>query len=165
MAPKSSDVWASIEEKLMSRVEVRDTGCWEWIGPTDTWGYGRISWDGRVFRTHRISYEIHKGPIAECKWVCHHCDNRLCVNPDHLFEGTAQDNSDDMVAKGRSAGGRPPALTEDEVREVRQLLAMGIHTQQDIGAVFGVSPTTIREINSGATWAWLEDEKEDRDVN
>jgi hypothetical protein len=86
------------------------------------------------------------------------------VNPDHLFEGTAQDNVDDMMAKGRNVITRHSVLTEDEVREVRQLLAMG-HTQEDIGAVFGVGTSTIGHINRGASWAWLSDEKEDGSVN
>ena len=77
--------------------------CWEWQRATNNIGYGMIrdSEHGGMRTTHRVSYEIHKGKIPKGKLVLHKCDNPKCCNPDHLFLGTHQDNTDDMIAKNR----------------------------------------------------------------
>jgi hypothetical protein len=76
--------------------------CWIWTGNIGPNGYGRF---GQRY-AHRLSYEWMRGPIPEGMFVLHHCDNPPCVRPDHLFLGTAADNSHDMVRKGRWAGTR-----------------------------------------------------------
>ena len=77
------------------------TDCWEWQCATNNIGYGFFR-DGDKMRTaHRVSYELFKGPIPKGMVVCHKCDNPKCVNPDHLWLGTMQDNYNDMVSKGR----------------------------------------------------------------
>jgi hypothetical protein len=78
-----------------------NNGCWEWMGTKNSYGYGVVMINRKVKRTHRVSWEIHNGPIPKGLYVCHHCDNPPCVRPDHLFLGTCSDNLHDMVKKGR----------------------------------------------------------------
>lgn len=91
------------------------TGCWNWHGAFDgqprdgdnpRGRYGRFVIKKRTMGAHRASYELHRGPAPKGMQACHKCDNPACVNPDHLFLGTHQDNTDDKVAKGRCAMSR-----------------------------------------------------------
>jgi hypothetical protein len=85
--------------------------CVLWTGAFDKkTGYGKVRWQGRTASAHRVAFERAIGPIPSGLYVCHHCDVRLCVNPAHLFLGTARDNSRDMSAKGR---GRKPECGHD----------------------------------------------------
>jgi hypothetical protein len=139
------------------RFIAKSDGCWIWTGGRDQKGYGCFA--GR--KAHRWSWELHNGPIPPGMLACHHCDNPPCVNPAHLFLGTAKDNSADMVAKGRvkrpclgkkGADGHNAKLTDDDVREIRRLSALGLSTRK-IGHRFGVSKFPVSEILRGKTWA------------
>jgi hypothetical protein len=77
-------------------------GCWEWRGDHNAKGYGRLTVSGRNCRAHRLSWQLHRGPIPRGEWVLHTCDNPNCVNPAHLFLGTHTDNMRDCCAKGRA---------------------------------------------------------------
>ena len=80
--------------------------CWEWIGYKDKNGYGRISKKRRFFSVHRISWELHNGKIPDGLCVLHSCDNPSCVNPDHLFLGSFQNNSNDCALRIREVESR-----------------------------------------------------------
>lgn len=97
--------WPGIEERFSnSYMPVPEAGCWLWEKRIDTRGYGIFRVGGGIRIAHRFSYELHKGPIPDGVFVCHHCDVRCCVNPHHLFLGTNSDNQLDCVRKGRHPG-------------------------------------------------------------
>jgi len=77
-------------------------GCWIWEGIKGRGGYGKTFKDGKTMSAHRLSYEIFKGPIPDGLLICHSCDNPKCVNPSHLWAGTHQENTDDMMRKKRN---------------------------------------------------------------
>ena len=82
---------------------ITESGCWIWMAGRFDTGYGSFWLNGTDVRAHRVAYELYVGAIPEGMWVLHRCDIRECVNPDHLFLGTHQDNMDDMARKGRHA--------------------------------------------------------------
>lgn len=116
-----SERWESLIRRFWKGVAITE-GCWEWqryCCPST--GYGRLNNEkGAKEGAHRVSWRIHNGEIPVGLYVCHTCDNRKCVNPSHLFLGTAEDNNRDMRAKGR--GVNPPrvydgtAMSADERR-------------------------------------------------
>lgn len=89
------------KDKIMNSYRVSDNGCWEWTGIISKHGYGQLHFGDCASNAHRVSYMVFKGPIKEKLLVCHSCDNRKCVNPDHLWLGTTKDNAQDCVKKGR----------------------------------------------------------------
>lgn len=127
-------------------------GCWLWRGNRNQAGYGQIKVGrkGPSVSAHRLSYELHHGPIPAGLFVLHRCDNPPCVNPDHLFVGTAKDNSDDMIAKGRRAKhvrphSRVRKLTDDQVLAIR-LDGRALYI---VAGEFDVSEATISMIRTG----------------
>ena len=140
------DFWNQVEKTAT---------CWLWKGSPGGTGYGWFSINKINWTPHRFSYTHHKGPIPKGQFVCHTCDNPLCVNPDHLWLGTLQDNHRDMMNKGRHGHGQHPGslnpsakLTEQQVLEIRAL--PGPHWK--IAQQYGVSKCTIDEIRARTTW-------------
>ena len=141
-------------EKVKARTVVDETtGCWVWQGGCCGNGYARLRWGpgGKATTCHRIMYEHYYGPIPNGLVVMHTCDNRRCVNPEHLQAGTQGDNMRDMFKKGRCTRS---VLTEDEVREIRRQSENGV-PNQTIANNFCVSPATTYNITSGRAWAWV----------
>ena len=131
-----------------------NSGCWLWTASTYPNGYGAF-WDGTKLQpAHRWYYKQKVGPVADDLYVCHKCDVRTCVNPDHLFVGTPQANSSDMLRKRRHwtlafhGESKPHKITDLEVDRIRELIAEGVR-HADIAAEFGVDKSLISHINCG----------------
>lgn len=144
---------SSVYDRFWSKVDkCGEDECWEWTGFRLPSGYGRL-WNtaGKpVLYPHRLSYEIHIGEIDDGYHVCHHCDNPACVNPSHLFVGTATDNARDRAKKGRNGS----KLTPSQARKIRQRIEAG-DALEDIAESFGVVYQTVYNIKRGATWSNL----------
>jgi len=137
----------------------KEDECWEWKGRCRhaRYGfYGEVGYNCKKWGTHRLAYILTYGEdIPEGMFVCHKCDNTRCCNPNHLFLGTHQDNMDDMVRKGRKQKGEAchlSKLTEEDVRQIRQVYIKGIVGYGTIGKQFGVDRDTIKEIVTYETW-------------
>jgi hypothetical protein len=143
----------------------QETGCWEWTGEKSKGNYGQYQtakfrepgaqkYTRKRIYAHRLSWELHYGPIPDKLEVCHRCDNPPCVNPRHLFLGTHAENQRDMAEKARSQRGERQhraRLTEFAVREIMASTESNIV----LGRRFGVNDATISNVRCGATWAHL----------
>ena len=136
-----------------------NSGCWLWMGLIVNSGYGSLWYDGTPHLAHRLSYICFVGPIGDRLLVCHSCDNRLCINPDHLFLSTQLGNMADMIIKGRACRGashhRSAAkLTPDKVMAI----FYDTRSQQTISNAYNVDPSLISYIKNKKIWAYLHKE-------
>lgn len=139
-----------IQERFFSKVKKQVSGCHEWIGFLMPNGYGQFHKDGKTAYAHRVAWEIANGSMPD-GFVLHKCDNRKCVNPDHLFVGSFDDNMADMMAKNRQAAGERSGhakLTKEIVLAIRS--EVGLH--REIGAKYGVTQSLVSMIRSGRIW-------------
>jgi hypothetical protein len=141
--------------------ECPNTGCWWWGGTVDQkTGVGVYSLNHKSIRAHRGMYEHFKQvTLTSEQWLIRTCNNKLCVNPDHIFVGIPGDNVRNMVSKGKQLRGDKSGtaiLTETEAREIKDLLKQGVRLR-DIGRRYNhVSKSTIQKIKSGKNWRWLD---------
>ena len=156
-----------IKARFMSKINIgAGGGCWNWTDAPHTTGYGVLSiivnGSSRLLFAHRLAYFFAFGeiPASDGRWgtllVCHRCDNRLCVNPAHLFLGTDGDNMRDKTAKGRNhrpVGMLSPTakLTDDQVRQIRA----DNRDRHELAKAFGINESTVRNIRSRKTWRHL----------
>jgi len=136
-----------------------DTPCWEWEKSLSARGYGQFHYQGTTRLAHRLSALLSGiiDDIHEDIFICHSCDNRKCVNPEHLWKGTNQDNMRDCAEKGRmdhrGMNNQGCAkITDDDVREIRRLLEDGALLHREIADRIGCSSKTISLINTGKQW-------------
>jgi hypothetical protein len=138
-------------------IKQKEDDCWEWQAGDNGQGYGRFRVDGKKTGAHRFVWELYYGPPPSDLMVCHKCDNPGCVNPDHLFLGTNQDNMLDMVAKGRNRprlgeANNKAKLTKNKVLQIRSMYASGNYSQRDLAAVFDVGQPCIKDVVNYITW-------------
>lgn len=134
---------ATITERFWAKVSKAE-GCWLWLAGQYSNGYGEFFYRGRLHCAHRVAWELTHGVIQEGMSVCHSCDVRQCVRPDHLFLGTQSENLSDMDRKGRRWIG-PCKLTDDQVRSLRQLRNGG-QDLRSLATEFGISETQVSAI-------------------
>lgn len=138
-------------ESFNAKVVRSDNGCIDWVGATIKDGYGMMKVNGKSILAHRFSYEMSHGKIPEGMLVCHSCDNPRCVNPEHLFLGSHQDNMDDMISKRRDhkscgEGHGRAKLSKEQVSEIRK----SGETYRTLAAKFHVSKSQIGNIKTNA---------------
>lgn len=134
-----------------------NSGCYLWLGTAlGKKGYGAISWRGEMDTAHRWAYRQFKGAVPREKIICHKCDVRMCVNPDHLWLGTYQQNTDDMMKKGRHRTGDAPKgsahykaiLTESDVLAIRAA-KKGSYA---LAERYGITYANLKSIRNRRSW-------------
>lgn len=142
-------------------------GCWLWTGALASSGYGNVGVQRRPGLAHRVAWELTHGPIPKGMYVCHNCpggDNKLCVNPAHLWLGTPTQNAQDAWDKGamphthrvseaqRGSAHHHAKLTEEAVVAIRRAYAAGGVSQSELAARYGVGPGAIQKVIAGTRW-------------
>jgi hypothetical protein len=140
----------------------QSSGCWKWLRHILHTGYGQLYFRGRMTLAHRAAWVLYRGSIPESLCVCHSCDNPACVNPDHLWLGTQEDNMRDAARKGHLGHHSPkPGLQGDhnphaklnsrQVSVIRKAAALGV-ARRFLAGCFGVSHHTISNIVRRLRW-------------
>lgn len=156
----------SVEEKLKyanrfwAKVDIKlDTdSCWEWQAGKTGFGYGQFKIRSyHKIDSHRVAWEMFYGEISDGLWVLHTCDNPACVNPNHLFLGTALDNARDRESKNRgnkkgehNSGHK---LTQTQVEYIRSRYATGNILQRELATEMNVNPSAISRIVRNKQWS------------
>ena len=131
------------------------SGCWLWAGAVSGDGYGTVTVMNKQYASHRRQWERHYGPIPAGMVVCHRCDVPLCVNPAHLFIGTVNDNTQDMVRKGRHLKGErhwKAKATADVVAAIRSRYTGGRWDAKNLADEYGISRAQVKNIVTRKCW-------------
>ena len=150
----------TVREKFLAKICIdRTSGCWLWQGSIIPDGYGSVRFEGKKHVAHRVAWRLFRGLIAPGLVVCHKCDVRACVNPEHLFLGTHADNMRDMTNKLRNPRGEKRSsakLTTQQVSRIKTMLAEDLLYMSEIAREFEVSESTIHAIKAGDRWKDVE---------
>jgi hypothetical protein len=154
-----------VKQRFMEKVDKKGpihptlkTRCWRWVGAIQGTGYGGFWLNRKLEYSHRVSYMLFNGIISKNFDVCHACDNRWCVNPDHLFLGSRKENMFDAIKKGRTAKGERDGnstLTNEQVREIKKKHSQGGYTHRELAKEYGVVHSTIGCILREKTWTHI----------
>lgn len=146
------------EAFILERIDVQSSGCWIWTGNLSVRGTrARFNWGQSGEYAYRIAYRVFVGPIPDGLYICHHCDDGRCVNPDHLYAGTAKQNSADCHQRGRAVmpamrgEEHPRAHPEEIVQQVRTAYADCELTKREVADLFGLSLATVDKWTKGET--------------
>lgn len=162
LIPQDNDVGKEFKTMSgdMSYIKT-DKGCWECNSHApNAYGYSVVSRQGKLGYAHRLSYEDKKGPIGEGMVLRHTCDNRRCINPDHLIPGTQLENIQDRVLRGRSAFGESNGRAKLKEDQVKEILADLKTPKIQLARKYGVDAKMIRNIKNGINWAHLQNASE-----
>ena len=143
--------------KIVEKSTPDTNGCWNWDACIQSNGYARVTYRYKTMGAHRLSFMAFNGPIPPGHDVCHICDNRKCVNPNHLFSGTRKQNMEDCTRKGRQAKGNDlpqSKLTNKQVFRIRDLHDLGLSVKE-ITKLFNVTAETIRNVINRKTWSHI----------
>lgn len=143
--------------RLLENIKIKN-GCWIWQLSCFHDGYGQSSLLGKKMRAHRLSYFLFTGVDPKELYVCHHCDNPKCINPDHMFLGTYEENMQDCRNKKRFIKGEKQGrskLKEFQIKEIKSLLDEGVY-QKDIAKLYEVTSSNISCINRKVSWRHLQ---------
>lgn len=135
--PKRSDP----KVRFLNMVNPVKSGCHEWTSVLHRDGYGKFYYEGKQTQAHRVAYQLFVGEIPKGFQVLHRCDNRKCVNPEHLYAGTPKQNTADKIARYKGLWGRMKFTTK-QIEECKSLYAKGM-TQMQIAAKLGMDQTTV----------------------
>lgn len=153
MAKRTYTKGMQIVDRLAVYSRPQPNGCWEWSGGKNASGYGVFCINSKPIPAHRASWEAHYNkPIPKGKWVLHACDNPACINPNHLFLGTHQDNVTDKVMKGRQSRGETLGkLSESDVLTIRN----SSEPQRALAERYGVSVQNISKVQRREIWTHI----------
>lgn len=138
----------ALESWFWTTLNKEPSGCWEWPLSKQQFGYGVMGLGHGVIRTHRYAWECTNGPVPHGLCVLHQCDNPACCNPDHLFLGTHQANTDDKIGKdrGRNQAGSWSGLTGEDAEWVRELCGERGYPQNWVAVLLGVGKSTVGNV-------------------
>lgn len=143
------------KDRFVKKCNLVDNGCWIWTGALHHTGYGKFLYQGKLKSAHRVSYMLFKGHIPEGMQVNHRCDNKSCVNPEHLHLGNNASNTKDAFSRGLISHvgslNTRAKLDESRVADIKKML----RDEQKhwlIASIFQVSKDTIWNIKSGRSW-------------
>ncbi len=156
MKSSAERFWSKVKKASRVTSPHVSTPCWNWTASIWSGGYGSFHFEGKDKKSHRHAWELTYGKIPDGLFACHHCDNKICVNPEHLFLGGARENQVDLITKGLRTiacgeGHGEAKLTKRQVIQIKKRRAKG-HLLMAIAKDFNVSRSNISSICLNKSW-------------